>query len=255
MIDIVTLFRYILQQSRKSDSGRPAGAGPFSFWRMRVAKRGGSKAEKAALTVVGGASPKARKARAKDWTKAKEALFLTTLAETCNVTAAAAAAGVSVSGAYARRKKVAAFRAGWAEAIAAAYQRLELVMLDRALNGTEKIVVRKDGSEERMRDYPNQIALHLLKMHRDGAMEAIEEPVGHNPVRIRDGSHATPRAANIDSRSGPEGILSQRSTAAARLRCRRGDRTGGAQRSAAVSNARASLSRWHRARGRLVRFP
>jgi hypothetical protein len=80
---------------------------------------------------------------------------------------------------------VAAFRAGWAEAIAAAYQRLELVMLDRALNGTEKIVVRKDGSEERMRDYPNQIALHLLKMHRDGAMEAIEEPAEADIKEVR----------------------------------------------------------------------
>jgi hypothetical protein len=92
------------------------------------------------------------------------------------VTLAVEAAGMSLTGAYQRRKKVAAFRAGWAEAIAAAYQRLELVMLDRALNGTEKIVIRKDGSEERMREYPNQIALHLLKMHRDSAMEALAEP-------------------------------------------------------------------------------
>ena len=38
--------------------------------------------------------------------------------------------------------------------------------------GTEKIVRRKDGSEERMVEYPNQLALTLLKMHRDTAMEA-----------------------------------------------------------------------------------
>ena len=136
--------------------------------------KGGAKSRE--LIVAGGAKPKARKRSRRDWTKANEEQFLTTLGETCNVTAAADAAGVSVSGAYKRRKKVAAFRAGWAEAIAAAYQRLELVMLDRALNGTEKIVVRKDGSEERMREYPNQIALHLLKMHRDSPMEVIEEP-------------------------------------------------------------------------------
>lgn len=150
-----------------------------------MAKRGGSKAKKAGLTVAGGARPRMRKARANDWTKAKEQSFLTTLSETCNVTAAAEAAGVSVSAAYARRRKVAAFRAGWAEAIGAAYQRLELVMLDRALNGTEKIVVRKDGSEERMREYPNQIALHLLKMHRDSAVEAIEEPSERDTAEVR----------------------------------------------------------------------
>jgi len=141
-----------------------------------VAKRGGQKAKKEELAITGGASPKLRKRRRNDWTKAKEEVFLSTLAETCNVTLAAEAAGMSVSSAYARRKKVAAFRAGWAETIGTAYQRLELVMLDRALNGTEKIVVRKDGSEERMREYPNQIALHLLKMHRDSAIDALAEP-------------------------------------------------------------------------------
>ena len=128
------------------------------------------------LRVVGSTKPKVRKPRRNEWTRAKERTFFTALAETCNVKLAAEIAGMSVAGAYWRRKRDAAFRAGWAEAIGAAYQRLELVMLDRALNGTEKIVVRKDGSEERMREYPNQIAMHLLKMHRDSAMQAIEEP-------------------------------------------------------------------------------
>ena len=128
------------------------------------------------LRVVGNTKPKVRKPRRNEWTRAKERTFFTALAETCNVKLAAEIAGMSVAGAYWRRKRDAAFRAGWAEAIGAAYQRLELVMLDRALNGTEKIVVRKDGSEERMREYPNQIAMHLLKMHRDSAMQAIEEP-------------------------------------------------------------------------------
>jgi hypothetical protein len=143
---------------------------------MRVKQRGGQKVKTAELTIVGGAIPKMCKPRAKGWTRAKEEAFLTALGETCNVTAATQAAGVSVSAAYARRKKVAAFRAGWAEAIATAYQRLELVMLDRALNGTEKIVVRRDGSEERMRAYSDTAAMALLRMHRDTAAEAIDEP-------------------------------------------------------------------------------
>jgi phage FluMu protein gp41 len=61
------------------------------------------------------------------------------------------------------------------EAIGAAYQRLELVLLDRAFNGTERIVKRKDGSEERMLEYSNQLGLTLLKMHRDTAIEAGTE--------------------------------------------------------------------------------
>ena len=148
-----------------------------------MAKSGAKSKE---LTIVGGDKSQVRKARKNGWTKTKEEKFFTALGETCNVTLAAEAAGMSLTSAYERRKKVAAFRAGWAEAIATAYQRLELVMLDRALNGTEKIVVRKDGSEERMREYPNQIALHLLKMHRDSAMEAMEEPAEAEIEEVRE---------------------------------------------------------------------
>ena len=122
----------------------------------------------------GGTVAKNRKPSGREWTRQKEVAFLSALAETCNVTAAAAAAGVSKGGAYERRKKVAAFRAGWAEAIATAYQQLELAVLDRSLNGTEKITTKKDGSEERVRDYPNAVAMTLLRMHRDSATRAAE---------------------------------------------------------------------------------
>ena len=127
------------------------------------------------LTLVGGKRPQLRSHSRRNWTKAKEAKFLSVLADTCNVTRAAAEAGVSASGAYGRRKENAAFRAGWLEAIAVAYQRLELVLLDRAFNGTEKMVKRRDGSDERMIEYSNQLGLTLLKMHRDTAVEADTE--------------------------------------------------------------------------------
>jgi hypothetical protein len=127
------------------------------------------------LNLVGGKTPQMRKATARDWTKEKEANFLTVLAETCNVTQACEEAEVSVSGAYRRKREHAAFRAAWLEAISVAYQRLELVLLDRAFNGTEKVVKRRDGSEERMLEYSNQLGLTLLKMHRDTAIEAATE--------------------------------------------------------------------------------
>ena len=149
-----------------------------------LAKRGG---KTATLALAAGPKPKMRKASRRNWTKAKEAAFLTRLAETCNVSAAARAAGMSKSGAYERRRKVAAFRAAWAEAIGEAYRDLELAMLDRALNGTEKVVVRKDGSEERMRDYPYAIAMNLLKMHRESAgAAAIEEPPEEDIDEVRE---------------------------------------------------------------------
>ena len=72
------------------------------------------------------------------------------------------------------------------EAVSAAYQRLELVLLDRAFNGTEKVVRRRDGSEERMLEYSNQLGLTLLKMHRDTALEAAPENEPENIEEIRE---------------------------------------------------------------------
>ena len=129
------------------------------------------------LTLIGGKTPQMRKATKRSWTKAKAREFLTILGETCNVSEACRRSGVPMTVAYRRRRMDAGFRAGWIEAIAAAYQRLELVLLDRAFNGTEKVIKRKDGSEERMLEYSNQLGLTLLKMHRDTAIEAnIEHP-------------------------------------------------------------------------------
>jgi hypothetical protein len=144
------------------------------------------KATPGGLTLVGGKRTQLRKATAKTWSKAKATEFLSVLAETCNVTRAAAQAGVSVSAAYRRRKADAGFRSAWMEAIGAAYQRLEMVLLERAFLGTEKIVRRKDGSEERMVEYPNQLALSLLKMHRDTAIEADTELAPADVEEIRE---------------------------------------------------------------------
>lgn len=127
------------------------------------------------LVLRAGANPKVEKANKRDWTKDKEEIYVNALAETCNFTAAASAAGVSTSSAWRRRNTNAAFRAGCRDAVAAGYQRLELALLDRALNGSEKIVTRKDGSEERVREYPNAVALTLLRLHRETADEVVNE--------------------------------------------------------------------------------
>jgi hypothetical protein len=48
------------------------------------------------------------------------------------------------------------------------------------------VVKRRDGSEERMRDYSNQTPLALLRMHRDTASEAIDEPDGIDVEEVRE---------------------------------------------------------------------
>jgi hypothetical protein len=127
------------------------------------------------LVIIGGKKPQLRKASAKSWTKAKEEMFLSVLAETCNVTRACDAAGVGVTSVYRRRQENAAFRSAWLAAIAIAYQQLELVLLERAFNGTEKLIKVGPGDARTMREYSNQLGLALLKMHRDAAMDSEYE--------------------------------------------------------------------------------
>jgi hypothetical protein len=132
-------------------------------------------ARKTEMTLVAAARPQLKKKAKRDWSRAKADAFLKVLGETCNVSEACRRSKVPMTVAYRRRKMDAGFRAAWAETIADAYRRLELVLLERAFNGTERVVTKRDGSEERMREYPNHIALKLLQMHRETAMEAEAE--------------------------------------------------------------------------------
>ena len=138
------------------------------------------------LTLVAARKPQMRKKAARDWSKDKAQKFLSVLADTCNVREACRQSGVPITVAYRRRKMDAAFRASWIEAIAMAYSRLELVLLERAFNGTEKVMTRKDGSEERMLEYPNQLGLKLLAMHRETAIEADSEMCAEDVEEIRE---------------------------------------------------------------------
>jgi hypothetical protein len=143
-------------------------------------------ARKKELTLVAAAKPQQRKAANRDWSKEKADAFLAVLAETCNVSEACRRSGVPMTVAYRRRRMDAAFRAEWAEKIAIGYQRLEAVLLQRAFDGTLKVITRKDGGEERVHEYPNNIALRLLQMHRETAIEAEAEMAPEEIDEIRE---------------------------------------------------------------------
>ena len=134
-----------------------------------------------ALAIDGGKRPRLRARDSRSWTKGKERAFFEALAESCNVKYAAKAAGVAASGLYVRRGRDASFRAGWDRALATGYAQLELMMLERALHGVEKIVVGKDGSREVMREYSDRVGLALLRMHRDSVALADDE---HGPEDV-----------------------------------------------------------------------
>lgn len=117
------------------------------------------------------------------FTLAKQDIFFAELAATCNVAAACRKARIGTKCVYEHRRKSAAFRARWAEAVREAYARLELMMVERSLNGTVRTRTRADGSVETMHEYPDHIAMHLLRMHRDTAAEAEEV---HDSDRIEE---------------------------------------------------------------------
>jgi len=126
------------------------------------------------LILEGGTRVRRVRPSHRSWTVAKQRAFLEALAASCNVKLAAKSAGVSTSMAYVRRGKDAKFRAGWDRALSTGYAQLEMVMLERALHGVEKVVIARDGTKTVMREYSDRVALALLRMHRDNANYADE---------------------------------------------------------------------------------
>ena len=66
------------------------------------------------------------------------------------------------------------------------YEQLEVALLDRVSRGIEKIVRRKDGSEERTIEYPDQLAVALLKLHRAAPRQAGSAPPAADVEEVRE---------------------------------------------------------------------
>lgn len=191
MLDSVTLIRYNAGTVKncesepatqavarlRFDSGLPIFAG--------MTKRRSS-GEEGEADPVAAKTPQLKKRAKRDWTKAKAERFLQELADTCNVSEACRRSRLPMTVAYRRRKMDAAFRAEWAEMIGIGYSRLEGMLLKRAFSGVERVITRRDGSEERMREYSNQLGLQLLKMHRETARDADSEMPAEDADEIRE---------------------------------------------------------------------
>ena len=137
---------------------------------------------KSGMALAGGRRPQMQ-VKKRGFTAAKQEAFFAELEATCNVSAAAKAAGVCKATVYVHRRRSAAFRARWAATVREAYARLELAMLERALNGSVKTVTRADGSVDKIHEYPNAVALTLLRRHQEMAAEAGVE---HDPATIEE---------------------------------------------------------------------
>ena len=123
-----------------------------------------------------------RKVRASSWSKAKREGFLEHLAATANVRASVRAVGMSEAGAYKLRRRMPEFHAAWKAALAEGYERVELLLLERALGGTPTPIVHGGEAKGEVRLPDNRMALMLLRLHRDtvkgGQIEGVTAAIG-----------------------------------------------------------------------------
>lgn len=92
--------------------------------------------------------------------------FLELLAESCNVTFAAAAAGINRKTAYRHREADGAFAEDWDDAIEQGVEALEYEARRRALYGTERPIVHQGNVVATVHEYSDTLTIFLLKAHR-----------------------------------------------------------------------------------------
>jgi len=120
----------------------------------------------------------ARAPKKGSWTPKVRARFFAELANSCNVKAACAKVGMSVTGAYNLRDRDPSFRLGWRRHIAQGYAKLELQMLERALIGESRlrrVLAKPETDDERALDlvsrYSSRVAETLYRAHRADAID------------------------------------------------------------------------------------
>jgi hypothetical protein len=119
------------------------------------------------VAIVSRAAGGARMARvlATGWTKARRTRFLDHLAATGHVGMSAKAAGMDVSGAYALRRRDAAFAGLWEAALEIGFARLEAELLSKAL-GDGINAIEPDGTRCDVGPIDAELALRLIGVRR-----------------------------------------------------------------------------------------
>lgn len=112
--------------------------------------------------------------RGDGWTIARRVAFLDHLAATCNIAQSAKAVGSSASGAYALRRRDAAFAEQWREAIDLGYELLETKVLAFALGQRDDGSMIGDPGAVAAAPIDPDAAIRLVRQHQ--AMRAAGAP-------------------------------------------------------------------------------
>jgi hypothetical protein len=128
-------------------------------------KRGVGHGPAGTIVRAGGKDgPQRISSRGKRWTDEAEAIFLDSLAASCNVTFAARACGFSREALYARRRRDPRFGERWDHALAIGYPRLEAALVKAAVDTMEG---RPPDPESPIPPMSARDAIAVLKLHQD----------------------------------------------------------------------------------------
>lgn len=114
----------------------------------------------------------AKTSRRDGWTKAKRAIFLAELAASCNIRRASAAAEMSSAATYRLRQRDAEFAKAWQAALEVGYERLETMLVARALEAVGEVAF--DASDERgalVEKMTVDQAIRILGQHRESVRQ------------------------------------------------------------------------------------
>lgn len=116
----------------------------------------------------------------KGWTPTRRERFLDHVAATCNVRAATEAVGLSQASVYALRRRDAAFAAQWRMALLAGYDRLEEMLVAKAISALEGVAV---GDPDKVVSGAISVeqAIKLLDRHRS----VVKGGTGHRESQLR----------------------------------------------------------------------
>lgn len=165
---------------------------------------------------AGAARPQRRAARRDGWSKDEMAQFVAVLAEGCNVTEAARAAGRCRQRAYERRRADPAFARAWDMALEQGYAEIELMLMRASLFGTESEETILDSvgavkGRKVKRGVNLGVALRLFQLHRERVARIRAEEAD----RAGDGPDGADARRRVDAML--DDIRRQRALAADRI--------------------------------------
>ncbi len=117
------------------------GSGPGGDAVGPALRLGGREMAREEVLTTGTNRPVQTQRTAKGWTPSRREQFLDHVAATCNVRAATEAVGLSQASVYALRRRDAAFAAQWRMALLAGYDRLEEMLVSKAIAVLEGVAV------------------------------------------------------------------------------------------------------------------